>query len=190
MTTQPQEIAELEKRLERLEKQNRRMKQFGSLGLLLLSSVLAMAAVPQSPDAHFGTLEADKIIVRDHFGTKLTIEANSSVVPGVSLGITRNQDKELVFNLDSGEQTASLIFSVQNGSIIMGNSLPKGVSASKGPSFEITGEAPYILLKDSKKYSTIIGSASLYLADGTEINTTSGSIHLFNDRRKVIWKAP
>ena len=90
------EWAVMMNRLERLEKQNRRFKQIGSLALILLGSVLLMGqAAPRR------TVEANEFILKDENGKS---RAEWIVSPSVTA---------LIFDNDAGY--ASLVLQVDNG---------------------------------------------------------------------------
>lgn len=60
----------------------------------------------------------------------------------------------------------------------------------RGPGIIIRGEAPFVSLADTKNYTAILGAANMSLPGGTEINTTAATLHLFNDKGKIAWRAP
>ena len=66
------ELAAVMNRLERLEKQNRRMKQVGAVALVLIGSVLLMGQV-----APYRTVEANRFMLKDAFGrTRAELDIN------------------------------------------------------------------------------------------------------------------
>ncbi len=64
MTSEIREQASLSRRLENLERENRRLKVVGSATLLSVAGVLFLGAVAASPKS----LEAERIVVRDAQG--------------------------------------------------------------------------------------------------------------------------
>lgn len=191
----PTELSILE-RLETLEKQNRRFKQIGFGGLLVFAAAFTIAAVPQSKDARFGTIEADKIIVRNNSGDELTIWAHDGTPEGIAMDICKQENGKKVVLARFADFGGSGQFSVNNlansWSIMAMGYLPEGTikGAGKGPGISVRGDSPYISLMDDKKYQSILGSAFLESINGTDLGTTAGSIHLFDNKGKVIWQAP
>jgi hypothetical protein len=89
MTPPTLDLAAVVARLEKVERENRRLKFAGAVPFLLLTAVLVMGQAP--PKGR--TLEAEEFVLRDSAGTRLAVLDVTDGSPALSLldraGVTR-----------------------------------------------------------------------------------------------------
>lgn len=177
-------------RLERLEKQNRSFKQIGTLGLILIGSVLLMGQA--SPKR---TVEANEFVLKD---SSARIRGRLSI---------KNDGPMLELLGNSGETGAVLAVGADGAGLSLGygNSryMPVNLTMGKsGPDLNLndaTGHihlsilsgSPSLELLDKEGFITAIGGTDLKTpATGETHKTSAASVVLFDKDKKVLWKAP
>jgi hypothetical protein len=181
---------ELIARLEKLERDNRRLKRVGTAALMMVAALGLMAATQSVPNvirAHeFEVVDsAGKVGMRlraSSEGANMLIAPNLSApsegkTAAVSLGA--NGDRSWVTLGYAGWFTAptkTQPFVAMEGSLSLSNSSAKG---------------PTVVFSDSQGYVMSLGNTAL-VAPGTGATqqTSADSIVMFDKKRDVIWQAP
>lgn len=197
-------------RIERLEKQNRRMKQGGLACLLVLASVGLMAQtqhkkptthkpVPPPPVVLPDNIEAQSFILKDANGKPRAELSMSGTGPSFKL---RDQNGSALVTLslnDSAPNGALLLMSDPQHAAGLSISVLEGAGSQvtmTGPNADIqahigaSADGSTIDLMDQNGFSTAIGDGMLTTKSGQFKKTTAASIALFNKDRKVLWSAP
>jgi hypothetical protein len=209
----------LTQRLDRLERDNRRLKIAGAILLLALAAVGAMGQV--LPKAVPKVVEAERFVLRDTKGKILAtlIEALGTPAlvlfdqngkaragltvlpdgrPGLSL-YDQNEKKRAGLTV-VGDGTPSLALSDQNEKVRAG----LGVLADGAPGLFLSDQnekvraglmvdtsGPSLVLRDENRNRAVLGHAALEAtATGTVEQRPASSLVLFDKDGKVIWKAP
>ena len=204
-------------RLEKLEKQNRRMKQAGIAGLLFISCVLLMGQAPSTK-----TVEANEFVLRDSGGKTLgrwTIERGFPKIEmydgeklqrttfGIAGVFGRGAPQPLLQMVDGDTSTllfvgtgaSNLVFnsngdnasSVMLGMTLFGPQLFLGRNGKSKAGLSITGSGPSLDITDEAGFQTTIGNAELEtVRTGESHKTSAASVILFDKDKNVLWKAP
>ena len=174
MPSDDQKLTALVERVERMERQNRRIKFSGAVVLVLAAGTLLMGQA--SPMRR--VVEAEEFVLRDESGVKrgalavlpggvagLAISDRSGE-PRVSLTVYHGGEPVLTLSDKDGRSRASLVL------------LPDG--------------SPSFYLKDqSGKVRSVLGAISLQAMQTGEITQRSeSSIVLFSKEGKAVWKTP
>lgn len=188
--------AELVKRLERLERDDRRLKKFGAAALVVAAILGTMAAtrpVPQKIVAH----EFDVV---DGAGN---VRAELHIFKGEpSFGLfSSTGELRASMNVEDGSPHVGLYG--EGGSPMIGLGIRAnnfmGLVFSNSPSSDplsigvVAGERPTIELADAEGYRMDLGSTQTVTpATGQTQQTSADSIVMFGSGKKhrVIWKAP
>jgi hypothetical protein len=206
MTTETIETDTILKRLEKLEKQNRRYKLVGFIGILLFASIFVMAQV--SPKK---VIEADKFVVRYPDGKEAcTMEIDQ-----------RYNFPQIILNYPNGTQAVWLLGSTDTSQLKL-TAPDYSVSTSLGASapsvmgdIKLTANGGLTVMsfkkdnpgeifsgldsngdwnmyvRDKEQYRTVIGSTETVTSTTGETHKASAaSITMFNKAGNVIWKAP
>ncbi len=191
MTEQKAEFGAIVSRLERVETENRRMKQAG-LALIVLITVLLLVAQARPSR----TIEAQQFVLKD---------ANGRV--RAELGIDPKMGGQLSIYNEVGSQLAALngiwlrLDDPQHRNVTLGSigvearkSRPMrimyGVSIST-PDGASTLSPDFLRLSDSDGFATIIGRTDLEtVSTGETRYTSAASLLLFDKNSKVLWSAP
>ena len=193
---------ELAERLERLEGDNRRLKGFAFLVLVLttaLATIYATQPVPDVIKAHefevvdsSGSVRA-RLRMQPPYPTKLR-EALRSIAPGfteqpspelwMGTSFTQNGQAGLVQTVLSADQ---LTLSARGGG--------RGVQTAnlEQDGLIVVAQRPIVTLSDTQGFQLSLGSTNTATpATGATQNTSAASIVMFgNDKHHhVIWKAP
>jgi len=184
---------ELGRRLEKLERSNRRLKHFGLAALVVVAGLVAVAATrpaPQKITAH----EFDVVDGAGNVRIRLTTFAE-----GASITVAPNLEPP-----QDGKENTPVVSIGTNGKrswvdlgylgwfkapttqpvVAVDSFMGLGVSQSKNS---------YIGLRDGQGYSMSLGSASTVVpTTGQTQQTSAASIVMFGNDKKhhVIWKAP
>ena len=200
--------AELVARLEKLERDNRRLKRIGA-GVLVLAAAVGMIAatrpVPQKITAH----EFDVVDGRGTVRIKLSVyRANNNSGAQVALF---DADGRLSSNLSEfagaatmdfgplqplggGSRSAALTPRLSLG-VVSGvpHLLMLRANGDIGAGINVSPNGPTVSLSDGRGYSTVIGTTGLITPTTGETHQTSAaSIVMFGNGEKhhVIWQAP
>lgn len=181
-------------RLEKLERQNRRMKLAG-LGAIVIAGaffLMGQASGPRTQDE----VRARSFVVVDAQGKPRATLNMYIGQPRLALtdanGITRasvavSSRGPAVLLADANKKAVALLSVQLNG--------PRldlvGVDETQGASFEVSGQGPGLQLNDANGFETDIGVIGLTNPLIGETRTTSAaSILLFGKDKKVLWSAP
>jgi len=166
-------------RLDRLERENRRLKTIGSISVVILSVFLLI-----------GATQGEKIIIAD------TVKAKKFML------LAPDDGKPIGFWSGEGSKNdrASLIFVDKELNTLLhltASPVPRlqlGRSRWGGTSYiEANRErtARIVLYDKDRNKRAVLGGTSLETTStGTEIKTAESSLVLFDKKGKVIWKAP
>ena len=194
MDAQLSHFTELQSKIARLERQNRRFKRFGTAGLIFVALLIVMGQAYPSRKV----VEANDFILRDDSGNmrarlfvteKLTRKMS---VPGIAepVQVTFAPRSVLALYDDKGQTAAfidddSLSFT-KSHVLISGGILTIGDDASA-----LVVSQYSVGLYDEQGYQTTLGRRALVTARSGESHLTSAaSITMFDKNKNVIWKAP
>ena len=210
MSKTPPENDLIVSRIERLEKQNHRLKRgalffliatasIGLMGQTQRKSTRAPAPTPATPPAMPKNIEAESFILKD---------ANGRVRAELSMGGTGPSFK-LRDQSGSALVTLSLNDAAPGGPFVLLSDpqhragLSMSVLEGAGSQLSLTGERADIQahigvtsngttleLSDQDGFSTIIGDGAQHSKGGQTKKPSAASITLFSKDRKVLWSAP
>lgn len=173
---------ELQSRLEKLERDNRRLKRIGVAALVLAGALGLMAATRPVPDV----IKAHKFEAVDGAGVeRVVIGAESPRGPWIALS-------KYSKNYAGRRYAGVLIDSTPSGPSIHLVHLVHGVATGIGLQLSRLGE-PEISLRDAKGFDMELGSTGTQsLSTGATQQTSADSIVMFGNGKKhlVIWQAP
>ena len=156
-------------RLEKVEKQNRRLKQTGALASILIASVLLMGQA--SPKR---TVEANEFVLRDANGKERAW-----------LGVIGSGPMLALYDA-SGKERVRLVALAGGSNFALFNA--NGEAAAR---LAVIADAPTLDLSDKEGFQTTIGTADLITpGTGETSKTSAASMVLFDKDKKVLWKAP
>jgi hypothetical protein len=208
MNTATPELQSLGTRVEKLEKQNRRIKAL-CLSLVLLPMLAMVACQSRSSDV----LDTQKIVLRDKGGkARIEIAMSYDVTPNgnpvirlldengkqrtvIGAGVLSVSgakqsgvvllDDNLQFTNGNGDVTARLgSFGSNGGSLWL-------FAKEFGASILVNSETPVIELGDAKGFRADLGSNDLVnTRTGTQQKTSAASLVLVDKEGKVLWSAP
>lgn len=194
-------IDSLQSRIAKLEKQNRRFKQFGVATLAGAALLFVMAQAPARK-----TIEANEFVVKDAHG-------NTRIRLGVD---PKNNSADLWLQTAKGEEGASLSDSglilqqggvvrtvLDNGDLSLANTQGQAnvkFSAADNAERDVSIEGPngYLFYKpgealqvsDIDGYTASVGNTDIRGAAGANAHTNAASVVLTDPDSKVLWKAP
>ena len=161
-------------RLEKLERQNRRMKQTGAVVLILAAAVLLMGQT--SPNR---TVEANEFILKD---TEGRVRAK--------LSMTENVVPELILFDANGTDRIRLGVNPFLGSTLSFYSAG-GKSGPLRDGLTVDLNQMGLAIFDDEGFETRIGATDLVTPrTGGTYKTSAASVVLFDKDKKVLWKAP
>jgi hypothetical protein len=190
-------------RLEKLERENRRMKKIGIVAIVF-ASVLFIS----------GQAKTNKIVEANEFVLKDGNEKARARLSMVTVSDTTLMQKDipnLSFYDAEGHPRISIAALPEESRIYLSDSqqtmhsaMWAGSAALSGAGASITGpgelfqvtldtfiEGPQLVLKDKEGYSTEIGRTELVvMKTGKQEQTPAASVVLFDKGRKVLWSAP
>jgi hypothetical protein len=190
-------------RLEKLERENRRMKKIGIVSIVF-ASVLFISGQAKTNKV----VEANEFVLKDGNGkarARLAMVAVSDTtlmqkdIPNLSFYDTEGHPRIFIAALPE-ESRIYLNDSQQT----MHSAMWAGSAALSGAGVSITGrnelvqvtldtfiEGPQLVLKDKEGYSAEMGRTDLVQTKtGKEEQTPAASLVLFDKGRKVLWQAP
>lgn len=172
---------ELAERLERLERNTRRLKGFCTAALVLAAALGAIAATRPVPDK----ITAHEFDVVDSFGeVRVRLASQDNSIPFVSLyGSAQNS---LVLSVGGVSSTNR---SVRVGPWVVFHTSRGAPAISMG----IQADEPMLNLTDRRGFGIALGNSNMVVpATGETKHTSAASVVIFgNDKNHhVIWKAP
>ncbi|HLY61934.1 MAG TPA: hypothetical protein VKV95_14405 [Terriglobia bacterium] len=177
MRSQTPELQAVLERLEKLERQNRKLKRAGALALATVAAVVLMGqAVPKS---HI--VEAEEFVARDSSGKiQATLNANGLMFTAGNAKFTLLNRSGLVVSDEDGNFAIELQ-AYKNG-LHLNNSRLESVHGTFGP---------YLKLTDYQGFQSLLGVAELETAGtGESHKTSASSLVMFDKGQRVIWRAP
>lgn len=186
MDSQPSDI---NARLEKLERENRRIKKIGIVAIVFVSILFVSGQAKTNK-----VIEANEFRVVDASGKVLgTLGLSES---GATLRLNDTTGKvSAVLGANSIGSTVALLNSNAGASTFFVTS-PGGLNMY-GPSGNIkatveeSGPGPNVAVADKEGYSSILGRSDLVLVkSGKKEQTPAASLVLFDKDRKVLWSAP
>jgi hypothetical protein len=219
MNSHPNALEDLQERLSKLEKQNRRFKHLGIAALVVPALLLVMGQAPSKK-----TVEANEFILRDDNGNvrarlfmtpKETLDSKA-LFPDVSnptnIPVVINPTATLAFYNEKGQVKAGYdenevtVYDLQ-GDVAGGFGIPFGSLAQTG-SVHFDPNSAALTLNGPDKSTSVLGSGVLVITDqqgfkavlgptdlvtkttGETHKTSAASLTLFNSKGNVIWNAP
>ena len=174
MTSSATELNDVLKRLEKLERQNRRLRQTGAAALVVIAALVLMGQTSARR-----TVEANEFILKDTEGRvrgKLTMTEN--VVP------------ELILFDSSGTDRIRLAANPLIGSTLSLYSM-RGKSGPLQDGLKADLNETGLAIFDDEGFETRIGSTDLVTPATGETHVTSAASAVMLDKdKKVLWKAP
>jgi hypothetical protein len=196
MNAHPDGFEDLQGRLLKLEKQNRRFKQLGgtvlSAVLVIAAAVLVIGQVPSKK-----TVEANEFILRDNSGRVRAKLGMDDKMPGITL--LNENGQPMVLLADASSYRAGIGGSVQ---IFNSQGQERGrFVADNGGMLSLVGGDPkthtttltdeVLRVFDSQGFEAQLGVTDLVTPSTGETHKTSAaSLVLFDKGKNVIWKAP
>lgn len=179
-------------RLEKLERENRRLKKIGIVAAVVVSAVIVG-----------GQAKTNKVVEADEFRL---VDASGKVRGKFS---TNNLGQTLLTLTDSSEQISAALGTGTQGSSLVLNanadtwvrlSTPKGIigglhMGGPGGKLDVTLDndngGPNLSVEDKDGYSSVLGRSDLVLTKtGKKEQTPAASLVLFDKDKKVLWSAP
>lgn len=202
MLSENRELDVIRKRLEKVEKENRRLKRFGLGFLLLVAAAVTMGQarpnrtseaeefVVKDPQGHVRatlgfSLGAPMLVLYDKAGTmKASLMVGANGIPGFSL-----------FDA-AGNQTVSLADGEGGPTLGLQEGAQRPLSVEeviKQPGIVLHAGKDQIglMVEDREGFSAVLGTADLVTPRTGETHETSAaSVVLFGKDKNVIWSAP
>ncbi len=200
----------LARRLDRVERENRRLKQAGVIALAVIAVVVLMGQATQGKVAK--VIEAEKFVLRDADGKgRARLE---SLPSGLVRLVLLDKDENVQSVLGVGVGRPSLVLAGRNNKTILTTSflsisgksrltlavLPSGVQSlaltdNTGRTraelaIEADGSSTFGLFDRTGTARAVLGSTSLESETGVIEKRPESSLVLFGNDGKVIWKAP
>jgi hypothetical protein len=182
MHSETMELGELLSRLERLEKENRRVKRITATGLLILCCALFMGQSRPSK-----TIEAERFIVKDSSGkTRGEFGMDPGKAGGATLtvgslveGGRGTPGEKYLVTLHGGDYAWINLRAADSREYINGR---LNDETNEGALFSVT---------DGKDYEADIGNSDLLSPHtGEKHHTSAASVVLIGKDKKVLWSAP
>lgn len=172
-------------RLQKLERDNRRMKRGGGLVLLAIASLLFMGQTVKNR-----SLDADSIVLRDASG-RVRIELGTGDDNAPILRMFGSDNKPSIA-LSGDEKGSGLWFFAGHGKgMVMLSNVDSPTlilsDGSGGTSVDVASVHTY----DNDKFNAFLGRTdTLNPKTGATTKTSAASLTLFGKDGKVIWEAP
>jgi len=199
MNFHPASLEDLQERVVRLERQNRRFKQLGVAALIVPALLLLLGEAPSKK-----TVEANEFVLRDDSGNirarlfmtkETTTTAKELLGIDSSTPITIPPEATLAMYDNTGKIRVML-----NGSDIafedakghLGGELGNGTLTLAGENNSFAMLSPYNLnLQDQDGFLATLGVTNIVTPrTGQTQRTSAASLVLFDKNKNVIWKAP
>jgi hypothetical protein len=178
-------------RLEKLERQNRRLKQAGT-AVLIVTALLALMG-QASPKK---TIEANEFILRDDSGNvrgRLTVDDNTMGAFLILSGKDGIHDSVVSSGLPAGEP--GILMNTGQESLVLAPSSIGFWHSGKEKGAEPVAKAQFssaaLFVSDDQGFEATLGTQELVTPRTGETHKTSAaSLVLFDKDKNVIWKAP
>lgn len=181
-------IQSIEERLDKLERQNRRLKQAGLLALIAITAIVLMGqSAPKSR-----TVEANSFVLTDEKGN---MRADLSMVGGAGLTVydSKGEPRGMFAVNEDGAFLTLKDAERQKGSVLTVNSdsvLLRRHGKIQARLF-VDDDGPSLALEDTQGFESRLGVAALRTPlTGESSRTSAASLTLFDKDRKVIWRTP
>jgi hypothetical protein len=193
MNFRPLSLEEMQDRLLKLEKQNRRLKQLGAVALIGVTLLVAMGQAPAKK-----TVEANEFILRDDSGNiraRLFMTAKSTTtmnIPGTNTAVpvALNLKATLSF-YDDKQQVRGMVDDDSITFLKSHVSLGGGLLTMEDESAGAVVSAYNVGLFDEQGYQAQLGRSALVTPRTGETQMRSAaSLVMFDKNKNVIWKAP
>ena len=184
-------LEDLQGRLLKLEKQNRRFKQLG-VAVLTVPAILLLMGQAASKK----TIEANEFILRDDSGN---VRARLEVDKGVAQLLLFDPDGSEKMGIDSGTVGGKDLITLSGASVMLHHNAEFGLlvpdTLLMGSAAEQTSRMELgrggLRVTDVQGFSASFGVTDLVTPRTGETHKTSAaSLVLFDNEKKVIWKAP
>jgi hypothetical protein len=214
MDSEISDLYVMAQRLDKLERQNRRLIQAGVLALVLLFSIVWMGQAPRKTRS----IEADRFILNDSGGKKRAELMMEDAGPGLVLydiigrriarfgGVSNGAGLSLQ-SIDGGSRL-SLVSQPEGPHLLIFD--PSGTfrtelgASERGPylllhdsngspraALALDNEQPKLQLSDSEGFTAILGSNPLVTANTQAVQkTNAASLLFFGKDGEILWRAP
>ena len=184
-------------RLEKLEKQNRRLKQVGAVALVLAVALLLMGQVWQTQAVNAQapatrTVEANEFVLKDANGKVRGRWSMTALGPAFALLDGKGRRRAELYVLadvprltlfDGNEKRRAVLGLVADS--------PRLALFDGNGNLQAELDRTSLELSDEEGFKTTIGSTNLVTPRTGETHTTSAaSVVLFDKDKNVLWKAP
>ncbi len=196
MMNETPDLRSLVKRLEKVERQNRRLKQAGVMALIAVGVILLMGqATPKNR-----TVEAQAFILRDAEGV---VRAELKMTPGgsslllksskgssaIDLGVIDGMPTFFMFDRENAPPVVTLMAnrSLNNRAILELN----GLQGNSGVLLVVEQGRSGLQLTDAEGFGSALGRGEINLPiTGESSKTSAASLVMFGKDGRVIWRAP
>jgi len=184
----------IKQRLEKLERQNRRMKLAG-VGALVIAAAFLLMGQASGPRT-LPEVRANSFVLVDAQGRQRATLSMDMNEPGLALRDASGAIRAMLANspqgptlglLDANGKAAATLAVLSDGPLLgmLDANLTQGVM------LDIPAHGPELKLNDANRFETDIGATDLITPTTGETHTTSAaSIVLFGKDKKVLWSAP
>jgi hypothetical protein len=196
-------FCEIRSRLEKLERENRRVKRIGALAALIGASLLLMGqAKPRR------TVEAESFVLRDPQGRlRATLDMwheapmlrlyDKSGIWRTWLSLAGNGEPALTFYDAAGNQMVMLAATKDGASLWLNQgapktlSMPEAINQKGGISLSAMSGGAKLDAEDSQGFSVVLGNTELVTPKtGERRQTSAASLVMFDKDGNLLWSAP
>ena len=196
-------LCKIQSRLEKLERENRRVKRFGALAALIGGSLLLMGQAKTSR-----TVEAESFVLRDPQGRlRATLDMwhgspmlrlyDKSSVARAWLWLAGNGEPGLTFYDAAGNPMVTLAATKDGASLSLNQgamktlSLQESIRQKGGIGLSAMNGGAKLEAEDSQGFSVVLGNTELVTPKTGETHQTSAaSIVTFDRDGNVLWSTP
>lgn len=197
------DLSDVRFRIEKLERENRRMKRIVALAALIGGSLLLMGQAKPSR-----TVEAESFLLRDsQGGLRATLDMwheapmlrlyDKSGVARAWLSVMGNGEPGLTFYDAAGNQMVMLSAVKDGAGLWLNRGAPKTLSFEEairqkgGIGLSAMNGGAKVYAEDSQGFSVVLGNTELVTPKTGETHLTSAaSVVTFDKDGKVLWSAP
>jgi hypothetical protein len=190
VTTSNSEVRAICKRVERLERENRKLRWCALILLLGVSSVILMGQA--KPGNRI--VEAQKFVLKDEkgkirgwmgpYGTGSEIMlGNDNAQPMMRLLVSTDAGNLHFYGSHKGGMTLAVDSGDPSLSIV-------GADGSGGAAIGFSKDGPAFTVSDGTGFSTVIGTTQVKDLSGGTGKTSAASVVLLDKTKKVLWQAP
>jgi hypothetical protein len=179
------ELTTIMQRVEKLEKQNRRMKQIGITLIMVAASLLSMG----QKSAVQRTVEANEFVLIDGNGHRRAALGSYGKAGDPSFSLLDEKGAvRMLLLLDKHDPSLSL-YNGRSSILALGYG-GRGTSPFQAMAGSMAGDGPYIMMADKEGFQAVIGSAAFEAARTGETRQTSAASVILFGKDKILWKAP